>query len=259
MKSSLRPFMVAIGCAFAGLVLSAAVSLTGPSITPTKSELIAYYGAQSVAYKLPVAQQTSHPVVPSIQGAFNATVVMITPEGRLIGTGVILEHKKGKVLKILTAWHVAKVSFPQISAVGLLYSGEVIPVQTQKFNEAWDLALMTSLIVEDEDGPATTMAAEEPVLGEDVWVIGHPRGLIGNVTKGVLSNILHADKDLRYYRIDAATFFGNSGGGLFNSKGELIGIADALEFQIMFKDQATIVPGGALCISLYNLKLFVGG
>ena len=88
-------------------------------------------------------------------------------------------------------------------------------------------------------------------------MIGHPRGIIGNITRGVLSNILHVQDDLRYYRIDAPIFYGNSGGGMYNHLGELVGVADAVEYSRNPGGSTQLVPGGGLCVSLYNVNKLV--
>ena len=64
-------------------------------------------------------------------------------------------------------------------------------------------------------------------VGESVFAIGNPFGLGHTVTTGIVSakdrslGVGHAD---RYLQTDAAINFGNSGGPLFNLKGEVIGI-----------------------------------
>ncbi|MDE5548142.1 MAG: S1C family serine protease [Clostridia bacterium] len=84
------------------------------------------------------------------------------------------------------------------------------------------------------DFHAVTLAGEYCV-GETAIAIGNPEGEGISVTKGIVSvdneNIaLKIDNVARYYRslrIDTSLYSGNSGGGLFNEKGELIGITNA--------------------------------
>lgn len=79
-----------------------------------------------------------------------------------------------------------------------------------------------------------TWANEETTLqvGEDVIVIGNPLGVLGgSVTNGYLSALDREIKvdgnKMNLLQTDAAVNPGNSGGGLFNMKGELIGIVNA--------------------------------
>ena len=69
-------------------------------------------------------------------------------------------------------------------------------------------------------------------LGEQVVAIGNPLGeLGGTVTVGHLSalsrEISVSGNKMKLLQFDAAVNRGNSGGGLFNAKGELIGIVNA--------------------------------
>ena len=72
-------------------------------------------------------------------------------------------------------------------------------------------------------------------VGETAIAIGNPEGSGLSVTQGIISteneNIsLNIDGTLRSYRslrIDTALYSGNSGGGLFNAEGKLIGITNA--------------------------------
>lgn len=77
--------------------------------------------------------------------------------------------------------------------------------------------------------------AEEYHVGETAIAIGNPEGEGISVTEGIVSVDnemigLDVDGTIRNYRcirIDTAIYHGSSGGGLFNTKGELIGITNA--------------------------------
>ena len=76
--------------------------------------------------------------------------------------------------------------------------------------------------------------ADSYAVGESAIAIGNPDGMGLSVTQGVVSvdseQIALNIDTTRYYRsvrIDTAIYNGSSGGGLFNSKGELIGITNA--------------------------------
>lgn len=87
--------------------------------------------------------------------------------------------------------------------------------------------------INDKVSPITF--AKEYNVGETAIAIGNPEGEGISVTQGVVSVDneyipLKIDSTTRYYRsmrIDAAIYHGNSGGGLFNSQGQLIGITNA--------------------------------
>ena len=95
--------------------------------------------------------------------------------------------------------------------------------------------------------PATMGSSDKVNVGEKVFAIGNPKGLGVAVTEGILSldsEYIDVDMEIgngifgstttqtvsmeyRVMRTDAAINSGNSGGGLFNTKGELIGIVNA--------------------------------
>ena len=69
-------------------------------------------------------------------------------------------------------------------------------------------------------------------VGEQAIVIGNPLGQLGGtVTSGIISaldrEITVDGHTMNLLQTDAAVNPGNSGGGLFNSKGELVGIINA--------------------------------
>lgn len=96
--------------------------------------------------------------------------------------------------------------------------------------------IQNNLITEAKIGDS-----EKVRMGEKVFAIGNPDGAGLSVTSGVISvpseyiEMVASDStstssrtvEYRVMRTDAAINGGNSGGGLFNSKGELIGICNA--------------------------------
>lgn len=63
--------------------------------------------------------------------------------------------------------------------------------------------------------------------GDEIWSVGHPNGYEYSIVRGMISGVRRISKDKDYYfiwQVDANIGPGNSGGGLYDSKGELIGI-----------------------------------
>ena len=60
-------------------------------------------------------------------------------------------------------------------------------------------------------------------IGEDVYAVGSPRGLDLSLSSGIISQ-LRQGTNTRYIQTDASVSPGSSGGGLFDSVGNLIGI-----------------------------------
>ena len=71
-------------------------------------------------------------------------------------------------------------------------------------------------------------------IGEDVFVLGAPRGFKQSLSRGILSGRYepeHLSNDfikIQFLQTDAAVNPGNSGGPMFNMKGEIIGVASRI-------------------------------
>ena len=93
-----------------------------------------------------------------------------------------------------------------------------------------DIALLK--IEADGLTPVHIGDSDELVVGEEVLVVGNPLGeLGGSVTNGIISaterEIEVEDTAMTLLQTNAAVNPGNSGGGMFNLKGELVGIVNA--------------------------------
>lgn len=140
-----------------------------------------------------------------------------------------------------------------------LYGSESVPVETSvnsngtsnfKFDEyainceyiggaiSADIAVIrakTADVKAINPGVKPVTLGERYFVGETAIAVGNTEGEGISVTKGIISVdnetiALDIDGTTRYYRamrIDTAIYSGNSGGGLFNNAGELIGITNA--------------------------------
>lgn len=99
--------------------------------------------------------------------------------------------------------------------------------------------------------PATFGDSSSLAVGDYVVAIGNPLGeLGGTVTDGIISALARKvtidDTQMTLLQTNAQVNPGNSGGGLFNSNGELVGIVNA-------KQSATEVEGIAFAIPINNV------
>ena len=108
--------------------------------------------------------------------------------------------------------------------------GTRIPAELKGTDAKTDLALLE--IKGDSPFPFVKFGdSEEARVGDWVVAIGNPFGLGGTTTKGIISA---RGRDIRsgplddFIQIDAAINRGNSGGPLFNMRGEVIGINSAI-------------------------------
>lgn len=90
-----------------------------------------------------------------------------------------------------------------------------------------DLAL---LVPDDELPEWTPLRDSYPELGENVYAIGHPGGLVYTLTVGRVSyplRTLPGSERGKLVQADVSIWFGNSGGGLFDKRGMLVGVCSA--------------------------------
>ena len=115
------------------------------------------------------------------------------------------------------------------TAVALEYVGGTV---------TYDIAVLrakTSDLKEINEDICAVTLADDCHAGETAIAIGNPEGDGISVTQGIVSTeseyiSLNIDGTVRSYRstrIDTPLYSGNSGGGLFNRNGELIGITNA--------------------------------
>jgi serine protease Do len=131
-------------------------------------------------------------------------------------------------------------------ADGRTFRGEVVGT-----DPAIDIALIR--IAGAKDLPEAPLGnSDELRVGEWVCAIGNPLGYVHSVTVGVVSfigrKLFDASLD-DYIQTDAAINFGNSGGPLINTRGEVIGINSAVSsrtssigFAVPINQAVSILP-----------------
>jgi len=91
----------------------------------------------------------------------------------------------------------------------------------------YDLAVLRIKGGEIETRPALFPRQDDTRAGERIFVIGNPMGLEQTVTEGVVSQPHRHYAGLLYRQIDAPVNPGNSGGPLFNGRGQVVGVINA--------------------------------
>lgn len=102
------------------------------------------------------------------------------------------------------------------------YPGIVI-----SFNKNNDLAIIQTY----QGTPThliTQLANELPAIGETVYGVGNPDGLFWIYIQGEISSYHMTESLGMVTQANISVYFGDSGGGLFDSKGNLIGICSKL-------------------------------
>ena len=143
------------------------------------------------------------------------------------GSGVVIQEGG----YVLTNYHVVEGGD---SFQVLLPSGEKAEATLAGSDSSLDLAvLQVTGDAAKQLVPATIGSSADLIVGSTVIAIGNPGGevLANTVTQGIVSalerssvNGKNTTRNVDYIQHDAAINSGNSGGGLFNYKGELVGI-----------------------------------
>ena len=146
-----------------------------------------------------------------------------------IGSGVLISENG----MIWTASHVVKSA--QIVRVEFS-DGDIYEAEVLNSNSLADVALLkigNDFKLKDKKvahiGDSDTLQ-----IGEDVFVLGAPFGLKQSLSKGILSgrhipeSLSNDFTNIEILQTDAAINHGNSGGPMFNMKGEVIGITSSI-------------------------------
>jgi len=190
-------------------------------------------------------------VMPCVVGVSNRanTYSIISGQTQLIeqatGSGVVITTQG----HVVTNYHVVEGA----SDVQVLWQGEYLKAEIVGVDELTDLAVLR--VTEDVALPAALMGEPDEVRAGD-WaiVIGNPLGkqFADTVTVGVVSALNRELEDssiVKMIQTDAAINSGNSGGGMFNTKGELIGIP-SLKFSASSRDHVASIEGIAMAIPM---------
>jgi S1-C subfamily serine protease len=159
-----------------------------------------------------------------LTSAKESTVMVLTPRGH--GSGVVIANCSG-VAYVLTAKHVVEDSVG--SEITLVWASGSTDFQRvgylMKMDPCFDLALITCL---DLNGLMRPVPMGEPT--KYVLSIGYPCDTFpAAVGIGSLRGPIETDDCKSYLMHSATIWFGNSGGPLFNTRGELVGINVMIE------------------------------
>jgi tetratricopeptide (TPR) repeat protein len=92
--------------------------------------------------------------------------------------------------------------------------------------------------------PVTIRPSSEVKIGEKAYTIGNPIGLKKTLSQGLISNFRDDKLGRRWLQSDAPVSPGSSGGGLFDDRGNLIGVTSSIipNNVITFAAQTNVIP-----------------
>ncbi|MEK7412580.1 MAG: S1C family serine protease [Planctomycetota bacterium] len=157
----------------------------------------------------------------------DAVVTVRSPVG--MGTGFFIDPTH-----LITNFHVVGKETALTVSVSVkgkngYRSVELRRVRIVALQPVRDLALLAIDTAElDGLSPPIVVLAEQSITpGDRIVVIGNPLGLDRSVSQGIASSVRRAMWGLRFIQTDAAVNPGNSGGPLFNARGEVAGVVCA--------------------------------
>lgn len=209
----------------------------------------------SVTLKESVVEHTPSSIEEAVAAVYDTVVVInaVLSNGTSSGSGVIIGEGDNYTY-IITCFHVIEgaKSLSVTLSDQTVYTASVVGGDSQT-----DIAVIS---IEAKGLKAATFIddSHKVTLASTTIAIGNPLGtLSGTVTVGVVSStnrIIQTDDGINrdLIQTDAAVNSGNSGGGLFNAEGQLIGIVNA-------KFSATGVEGLAFAIPANTAKSIAQG
>lgn len=222
-----------------------------------------------------------NPIKSATNKAIQSAVSIFTEETSIYGTSVyagagVIYRMENDYTYIITNYHVthnsnsitsslaSKIMIYQYgeneqvakdNAGNILYDESAIECEYVGGSDRYDIAVIkapTSSILTNNPNACAVEVASSYALADTVIAIGNPSGGGLSVTQGIVSvvsetiSMYYEDnyyyKNLRVMRIDAAVNGGNSGGGLFNSNGELVGIVNAKVSSTDIENIAYAIP-----------------
>jgi len=140
-----------------------------------------------------------------------------------LGSGVSIKYKGNYY--VLTAGHMAENDTDEL----YLYENDNMICELEIVKKDYkggaisensnDLLLLRPVNRNIQPKYYTEIAEIEPVTGTEIYVVGNPMGIEDVITDG--RNIIYQGN---FMYVIATTYFGNSGGGIYNYDGKLVGI-----------------------------------
>ena len=144
---------------------------------------------------------------------------------------VMIRNKKGQGSGVIIRPGLVATNFHVIEGGDVL----VYPSENKRINK--NAPFSVEIVHQDESQdfcvlgvrglsgvPAKIRRYDTLKVGENVYALGAPRGLDMSLSDGLISQLRRAVGGKRYIQTNAAISPGSSGGGLFDAKGNFIGI-----------------------------------
>ena len=169
-------------------------------------------------------------VPPHIRRALQANVLLSCRSGLAAsqGSGVVLGHRDGAVL-IITNKHVINAGGKTSGTIDVTVADAIRATASVKWlaPEGVDIAVLLCPLLHAPPAHVGVRIAPKLSIGETVFAVGNPIGLGWSYSRGVVSAIRKQNYSgglLQIIQTQTPLNPGNSGGGLYDSTGALVGI-----------------------------------
>ena len=152
---------------------------------------------------------------------FDSLKPRIIPYG--MGTGFFINK-----IHVVTNYHVIK-NFEKITIYAFNHLFPITDVTVVGYDAEIDIAVLQ--INEHVEHDFLKWSDDAPIIGEDVYALGHGMSQVWSLTKGILSYDYRPNPGtsfVHYMQTDAVINSGNSGGPVLNEEGEVIGVSTLL-------------------------------
>lgn len=189
---------------------------------------------RSISKELPSDEQSIaqlyQDVQPSVVTIFTSSLIpsdMGLKRSGGLGTGILISGE----CHILTAAHVVAGN---TNILVKTQDGKIREATVLFTEKTSDIALLKLDYPSENLTHAVLGDSDQLSIGQNIYAIGNPYGLENSFSSGVISafrgfnTVYNGSIKVEFIQTDAALNSGNSGGPLFNSRGEVVGIASSI-------------------------------
>ena len=194
---------------------------------------LAGYSPNSKPHVCPIPYTETHPdFTKMVNSSVRIEVTDALAKGGSLGSGTVI-RKTSDAMYILTCAHVVGGEDWESAEPDPLMMTYIVKytlngrqkvhtrVEVIKYDGKVDLAII-KVTGTDDNLEIAKISDTDAIQGDTVYAVGNPLGYERILSKGIISSL----REKGFIIYDGLTTFGNSGGGLYNSVGELIGVPE---------------------------------
>lgn len=175
-------------------------------------------------------------------------VVAVTNEGKTIGSGTVITSEPREDQKfnlvVITAKHVVlHAPIPGIK----IYNGPAALVEKVVLHPDLECDLAIIHCVCEKNVTPCKCQFIDPTALEIGYTVGYPLGITRAITEGLINQSVANSVNKYSWLCTCPAIFGNSGGGVFNAEGILLGVTVAIPS----------IPSGFAEVPVSHLQFFI--